>query len=244
MLRFLLIVVFLFIPITSSSAESGAGVGKSIYASGEVHVIRGAERLSLKEGEVLFSADSIVTGSSGRVSLHMNDGSTVHIGRLSRINLSRYDITKSSLLSGAFKMLWGKVRFVVAKLSTGSDFKVSTKTAVLGVRGTEFLVVVPMPEGIVDPLTNELPVDLAGLITTVFGIEGLVEGVSTSGQRVLIGPGVKVEFTSDGKIKFSSLDKPLIPTIKPGQGTAPEIPTIPKPSDIVLPPQIRGQFLQ
>jgi len=228
-------------------AETMSDVGKVTFVSGDVYVVRGAERLTLNEDDGVQAADTVITGSRGRVSLQMHDNSKVHIGRLSRVSLSNYALKEKSLMSGSFNVLWGRVRFFVAKLSEGSGFKVSTKTAVLGVRGTEFVVIVPMPEGIVDPTSLELPANLPDLITTVFGIEGLVEGVSLSGQKMLIGPGVKVEFTNDGKIKFTSQDKPIsIPAVKPSNTTPPPTPDVPKPSDIIIPtvePPVNGQFL-
>ena len=237
----------LLFSIPNASAGVLNDVGKAAYVSGDVYVVRGEERLPLVEGDGVLSADTVITGERGRVTLQMHDESKIHIGRLSRISLSDYTLKEKSLVSGAFNVLWGKVRFFVAKLSDGSGFKVSTRTAVLGVRGTEFVVMVPMPEGIVDPATMELPPNLPDLITTVFGIEGLVEGFSSTGERILIGPGVKVEFTNDGQIKFTSQDKPIsVPTVKPGNTPPPPKPDVPTPADIIVPsvPQpVRGQFL-
>ena len=244
----ILSLMFLMVGTVNVSAESMNGAGKATYVSGEVFVIRGDERLPLAEGQSVFASDTVVTADSGRVTLQMRDASKVYVGRLSRVNLADYALKDDSLISGSLNVLWGKVRFFVAKLSNSSTFKVSTRTAVLGVRGTEFVVIVPMPEGLVDPLSPELPDNLPELITTVYGIEGLVEGFSSSGERILIGPGVKVEFTSDGKIKFTSVDKPVsLPTV-PGTTPPPQVPDVPGPEDIIVPPpQIRnispGQFL-
>lgn len=223
--------------IPYASADSLNDAGRAAYVSGDVYVVRGGERLPLAEGDSLFSADTVMTGSKGRATLQMNDESKIHVGRLSRIDLSNYTLKEKSLISGAFNMLWGRVRFLVSKLSDGAEFKVGTKTAVLGVRGTEFVVIVAMPEGIVDPTTLELPPNPPDLITTVYGIEGLVEGFSSTGERILIGPGMKVEFTNDGQIKFTSRDKPVsLPNVKPGTTPPPSLPDVPKPEDIRTPP--------
>lgn len=240
MLKIVSLVLSLFALVVSipyASADSLNDAGKAAYVSGDAYVVRGGERLPLAEGDSVFSADTVITGDKGRVTLHMRDESKIHVGRLSRIDLSNYTLKEKSLISGAFNVLWGKVRFFVAKLSEGSDFKVGTKTAVLGVRGTEFIVMVPIPEGIVDPTTMALPDNLPELITTVFGIEGLVEGFSLTGERILIAPGVKVEFTKDAKIKFTTQDKPIsIPTVKPNTTPPPPTPDVPTPADIIVPP--------
>ncbi len=240
---FSLLALLLVAPVVL--AQAGADVGKAVHVSGDVYVIRGAERLVLTEGDGVLAADTVMTGSRGRVSLLMHDDSRIHVGRLSRLSLSDYALKEKSLVSGALDLLWGKVRFFVARLSDGSGFSVSTRTAVLGVRGTEFVVIVPVPEGVADPTVTALPPSLPDLVTTVYGVEGVVEGVSTSGRRVLIGPGVKVEFSRDGKVKFTSPEKPLsVPVVKPGSNPAPEIPDVPKPTDIIVPtppePPVRG----
>jgi len=244
MYKVILIIGFLLasvVGVTTASAEILNDAGKATYVSGEVYVIRDSERLALSEGDSVFASDTVVTASSGRVTLLMHDDSKIYVGRSSRLSLSDYAVKEKTLISGAFNLLWGKVRFFVAKLSDNSSFNVSTRTAVLGVRGTEFVVIVPVPEGMPDLTGIEPPVNLPELITTVFGIEGLVEGFSSTGKRMLIGPGVKVEFTNDGTIKFTTQDKPIsIPTVKPGSAPPPEIPDVPKPSDIIVP---SGQFL-
>lgn len=218
-----------------ASAGSLNDAGKASYVSGDVYVVRGGERLPLAEGDSVFSADTVITGRKGRVSLQMHDESKVYIGRASRMSLSNYAVKEKKLMSGVFNVLWGKVRFLVAKLSEGSEFKVGTKTAVLGVRGTEFVVILPMPEGIEDPTSIELSPNLPDLITTVYGIEGLVEGLSLKGERVLIGPGVKVEFSADNKVVLTFDQEPKnLPTIGVPNITPAE-PDVPTPADIPVP---------
>ena len=216
-------------------ADSSGEAGKVTYVAGDAFVIRDAERLPLTEGEVVFPSDTLVTGQSGRITLHMRDDSKIYMGRLSRISLSEYALKENSLISGGFSMLWGKVRFFVAKLNKGSEFSVSTETAVLGVRGTEFLVIVPIPGGITDPTAIKLPPDVPAEVTRVVGIEGIVVGLSRSGERVVISPGVTVEFTLDGKLIFRFSDKPDIPKPLPGTG-GPDIPKVPGPADLRTPP--------
>jgi len=229
-----------------SFAETVSDVGKATYISGDVYVVRGEERIPLAEGDGVLAADTVITGSRGRVALQMHDNSKIHIGRSSRVSLSNYAVKEKTLVSGAFNVLWGKVRFFVAKLSGDSSFNVTTKTAVLGVRGTEFVVVVPMPEGVEDPTSIELSPNLPDLITTVYGIEGLVEGVSLKGERVLIGPGVKVEFSVDNKVVLTFDQEPKnLPSIGVPD-IAPVEPDVPSPADIPVPtePVIQEPVIQ
>jgi len=241
MRRWLLFVVALLTLVAGStavSADSSREAGNVTYVAGDAFVIRDGERIPPAEGDKVFSSDTLVTGQSGRITLVMRDGSKIHMGRLSRVSLSEYTFKENSLISGGFSMLWGKVRFFVAKLNKGSLFNVSTKTAVLGVRGTEFLVTIPIPGGITDPTAIKLPPDLPAEVTRVVGIEGMVIGLSRSGERVTISPGVTVEFTLDGKLIFRFADRPDVP--KPLPGAGPDIPKVPGPADLRMPPAPQG----
>ncbi|MDT8375813.1 MAG: FecR family protein [Mariprofundaceae bacterium] len=215
-------------------ADASEEAGRVTYVTGDALVIRNAEQVSLAEGDRVFSSDTLVTGQSGRVSLVMRDDSKVFVGRLSRVDVSEYVVKENSLISGGFNMLWGKIRFYVARLNKGSEFSVSTQTAVLGVRGTEFLVTVPIPGGITDPAAIKLPPGLPAEVTRVVGIEGVVVGLSRSGERVTISPGVTVEFTQGGEVIFRFADKPDVPKSLPGAGS--DIPKIPGPADLRTPP--------
>ncbi len=122
-----------------------AGVGRLAYVSGEVWVERGAVREVAEEGRRLLRNDIVVTGLRGRAKLVMADGSRVYVGARSRIEVAEY-VHRGGLLSGMFNMFWGKARFFVNKLvSRNSRFQVRTSTAVLGVRGTSFVVNQAMP---------------------------------------------------------------------------------------------------
>jgi len=236
---FLLILFLLIGSPGVAMAERSPEAGKVTYVAGDAFVIRDGEQLSLVEGDKVFSSDTLVTGERGRISLHMRDDSKVFIGRLSRIDVSEYVVKEKSLISGAFNMLWGKVRFYVAKVGKGSSFNVSTQTAVLGVRGTEFLVTIPIPGGITDPTAIKLPASIPPEITKVVGIEGMVVGLSRSGERMTITPGVTVEFSKGGDVIFRFSDKPKVP--RPLTGSGPDIPKAPSPADlkppVVQPPQ-------
>jgi len=238
MKRLILSVVLLVSMANASAAVAMSdddGVGVVTYVSGEAFVIRNQKLSSVSDNMTLLSSDVLVTRHKGRVSVKMFDNSKIYVGSQSRIRISEYVKEEGVLSSGTFNMLWGKVRFLVSKLSEGSGFKVGTRTAVLGVRGTEFVVVVPLPEGVEDPTSIKLSPNLPDLMTTVYGLEGLVEGVSLDGERILIGPGVKVEFSADKKavLTFDQEPKNLpsvgVPDITPVE------PDVPDPADIPVP---------
>ncbi|MES0370777.1 MAG: FecR domain-containing protein [Mariprofundaceae bacterium] len=165
-----------------------AVAGKVEYVSGDAWTLRQADKITLFRNSIIHAEDVIVTGSVGRIKLVMNDKSIIYVGRQSRISIDRYDMKDNSLLFGSFNMLWGKVRFLVHKLKVGmGNFSVQTKTATIGVRGTDFSVVLDKPEtfGAIKP-------------TTVMLFEGAVVGTSIRGRVIDIKPGRLVKFKPDG----------------------------------------------
>ncbi|NJL59261.1 MAG: hypothetical protein HC887_06035, partial [Desulfobacteraceae bacterium] len=84
-----------------------------------------------------------ITLKGGRIRLQLNDGSILTLASETRllINQSVYDSDAKSR-SSFMGMAVGKARFVVRKIHDAlqSDFKIKTQTAVVGVRGSDFIV--------------------------------------------------------------------------------------------------------
>ena len=91
----------------------------------------------------LYKGDTIATQEGGRIRFRLNDGSTLTMASTTElvINRSVYDPTKKSR-SSFLGMTLGKARFWVSKLMgfKRSEFKVKTETAVMGVRGSDFVI--------------------------------------------------------------------------------------------------------
>jgi hypothetical protein len=162
-----------------------AGAGTVTYKEGDVQIIRDGSTQALALKDSVKANDVIVTGEDGRVRLKMVDDSVLYLGTRSRIVIDRYETDKQGLTSGVFSMLWGKARFLVSKLKRAtSDFSVHTKTATIGVRGTEFGIIVP-------------PTPSAGgnpPYTDVMLFEGSIAGRNLQGGEVLIQPKQIVRF--------------------------------------------------
>lgn len=91
----------------------------------------------------LYKGDTLITLKRGRIQFRLNDNSTFTLASATRlvINSSVYAPEAKTRFS-FFKLIYGKARFVVRKL-TGfrkSDVSVKTRTAILGVRGSDFVV--------------------------------------------------------------------------------------------------------
>jgi hypothetical protein len=121
----------------------GTPVGKIQMVQGEAFVVHTGRLFAymLKKDFPVFTGDTLVTDKRSRVSVRLNDRSVFALAPVSKlvIDKSIYDPEKkkrSSLLS-----LWfGRARFVVAKImgEKEADYKVTTPTAVCGVRGSDF----------------------------------------------------------------------------------------------------------
>ena len=139
----------------------------------------------------------------------MRDGSRVFIGRNSRVSIDRYEIRNGSLLSGLFHMLWGKTRYLVAKLGLkDSSFIVKTSTASIGVRGTDFIVNYPLPAQLPKKSTAVLPPELKIPVkpTVVALFSGVIEAQSVSGLKRMIKPGQLIHVLPIGTITTRELE--------------------------------------
>jgi hypothetical protein len=123
----------------------GAPVGKVLLVQGKAVIMhkRMPRGYWAKKGLPLFKGDTIITQQKGRIRFELNDRSIVSLASRTKmvINKSVYDPIKKSRLS-FLKMALGRGRFLVRKLFdlNRSRFSVKTPTAVVGVRGSDFII--------------------------------------------------------------------------------------------------------
>jgi len=123
----------------------GSPVGHVALVQGDV-VIMHKDKLRgyrAKKDLPLFKRDIIVTQEKGRIRFEMNDESILTLGSRTQLVIDRsvYDVKKKSRFS-FFRLALGKARFWAKKLMDfkHSRFKVRTPTAVVGVRGSDFII--------------------------------------------------------------------------------------------------------
>jgi hypothetical protein len=120
-----------------------ADVGVVKVSKGIAVVERGGQRLAAAVGMKVHEGDVVVTGRDGAIGITFQDNSLMSLGPDSRLSIDRFafDSTthrgafESSLGQGTLSAVSGKI----AKQSPDA-MKVRTPAALLGVRGTEFLV--------------------------------------------------------------------------------------------------------
>jgi hypothetical protein len=134
---------------TLAHARAEAACGKFDVSKGDVKVKRAGKESPAPQGSQICSGDEVVTGDEGRAKIVMDDGNVLNISPKSNIVLEKYEYNptenKKKVLLNVLK---GKVRAATARENMYNDksddgqantFQVKTKSAVAGVRGTDFL---------------------------------------------------------------------------------------------------------
>lgn len=123
-------------------------VGQVKTAKGTVHVERDGKRLPASVGMPIRQADTLITGSDGAVGVTFSDNSLLSTGPNSVLVVDRYDFD-STTHAGRFdaSLKKGTLAVVSGKMVKQSPdaMKVRTPAAIMGVRGTEFVVQVDEP---------------------------------------------------------------------------------------------------
>jgi hypothetical protein len=126
-----------------ATLASAAEIGQIKTSKGRVEVTRAGQTLPGSVGTRLQTSDTVTTGADGSVGITMNDDSLLSAGPNTVLSLDRYDFDpttnqgrfNATLNKGTLAVISGRL----AKQNPGA-MTVQTPAAVLGVRGTEFVV--------------------------------------------------------------------------------------------------------
>ena len=123
-------------------------VGQIKNLRGTVHLERDGQRLAAAPGMGVKQADVLVTGADGTVGVTFLDNSLLSLGPRSTLAIDRYSFD-STTHAGRFdaSLKKGTLAAVSGKMVKQSPdaMKVRTPAAIMGVRGTEFVVQVEEP---------------------------------------------------------------------------------------------------
>lgn len=145
-LKLLFMLILNFVP----SLLLAATVGNVTKMSGEVFFRQGdnIKYGSIKQGQSLEEGNWVKTGKKGWLELSLADGSKFTIANNSELELNSFMVSKEKK-EGTFTLTQGKLRASVLKLGgQQTDIKVKSRTAVAGVRGTEFLMLAEGPANV------------------------------------------------------------------------------------------------
>lgn len=118
-----------------------ASVGKIVFIKGEVFVDRAGSYLDGRAGLALENSDTVITGKKGKVAIVFNDKGTISLGKNSELVVEKYlhdeannqHEARLTINKGLFSAVSGRL----GKLAP-ERFKLKTKTATMGIRGTMF----------------------------------------------------------------------------------------------------------
>lgn len=134
--------------LVAAGPALASDVGQVKTAKGTVHVERDGKRLPASVGMPIQQADALVTGADGSVGVTFSDNSLFSAGPNSVLVVDRYSFD-STTHAGRFdaSLKKGTLAVVSGKMVKQSPdaLKVRTPAAIMGVRGTEFVVQVEEP---------------------------------------------------------------------------------------------------
>jgi len=144
--------VFAVAAVASVLAVAGTAwandVGQVKTTKGTVHVERDGQRLPASVGMPIRQSDALVTGADGSVGVTFSDNSLFSTGPNTVLVVDRYSFD-STTHAGRFdaSLKKGTLAVVSGKMVKQSPdaMKVRTPAAIMGVRGTEFVVQVEEP---------------------------------------------------------------------------------------------------
>ena len=129
----------------SSSAAKAANVqvGQIKTVSGLAEIVRNGARTTARVGDPLYEKDTIETGADGAIGITFIDNTVMSGGPDSQIVLEDYKFNSSNFKGSMLTdMNRGTVSMISGDIarSTPGAMKVKTPTAILGVRGTRFVI--------------------------------------------------------------------------------------------------------
>lgn len=112
--------------------------------SGSAFVERDGTKIEIKLGSKLEELDTVITHDNAKVQIIFKDETVVSLGKNSNFSISEYmfeenkePVVKFAMLSGAMRTITGKIGKVAPE-----KFSVKAKTATIGIRGTNFSILV------------------------------------------------------------------------------------------------------
>ena len=123
------------------AADGAIGIVKTV--TGACRIVRADRQETALVGDALYRQDVIETGADGALGLTLKDSSMLSLGANSRFELAAFEFEpharKLSLIS---RLMQGTLSFITGEICklAPDRVRVETPTAMIGVRGTRFVV--------------------------------------------------------------------------------------------------------
>ena len=173
------IILLLLISLTSIFAN----VGTITALKGSATINRDAKLLTAKTGFIIEEKDIIKTALDAKMQIIFKDETIISLGKNTTFSVNEYlfeddvePVANFGIFKGAMRTITGKIGKIAPE-----KFKVKTKTASIGIRGTNFTVTI-LPNG----------------SQKVFCTFGAIE-VAINKNKFIVKQGFKIDITPKGK---------------------------------------------
>lgn len=136
----LVIAGFLLVtPLAASAAEASATV---VAARGNVSAMAGDVERALGQGDTVFVSDQVVTADRSFAVLQFVDGAKVTVRPNSTMLIEEYLYSGGDQDAATLNLMEGGLRVITGAMAKThpDNYKVKTPVALMGVRGTEFSI--------------------------------------------------------------------------------------------------------
>jgi len=133
-----LFLLFILMLVSCSKKPTKVEYGYITFYYGDVSVVHQEKTTKPKLKMILRSDDRVTTGKEGRLDIQLQNFGLIRINENSEVDLKRTITEVNDSVS--VSMNNGQVLCKLSKLQKGTEFNITTPTAVAGVRGTTFLV--------------------------------------------------------------------------------------------------------
>ncbi len=133
--------LLIFVSISSFIFADEAAIVKTY--KGQAHLLREGKEIPIEIGTQIFEKDTIRTEAHSLVGLIFKDNTRMSIGQKSEFTIEEYEFNlgekkerfTTNLSKGSLECVTG----LISKVNP-ETFKLKTKTATMGIRGTHFIV--------------------------------------------------------------------------------------------------------
>lgn len=114
-----------------------------VASRGEVYAENAADRRTLQQGDSVEEQERVITGDKSFAVLQFIDGAKVTVRPNSVLDIKEYRYNGADENAATLSLVQGGLRIVTGAMTKTEPeaFKVETPVALMGVRGTEFSVV-------------------------------------------------------------------------------------------------------
>jgi hypothetical protein len=135
--------IVLLLAAASASAQEQPAAGRIKIASGSAFIVRANTDIPAQAGQAVYQADTLRTGSDGRMGITLKDDTRLSLGPNSEIRLDRFAFAPAEgRLEFVLKVVRGVAGYVSGKIAkiAPDAVRLETPSAIVGVRGTTLVL--------------------------------------------------------------------------------------------------------